>query len=215
MGRVEEVSGIEPKARAPDPRTYETEGGAMSLRRITPVFVGVVALVAAALGTARGTPSSGVTAETARGPLVDRPLDVNMKFPGTGKVKLKTRGQIEIANQRIVAAPGASFGWHSHPGPTVVTVLRGTLSLYHAGVEDDDEDADDKDEGEEEEEGNCAQRIDFGPGTSFSNLPPEIHLARNNGTEELVIYAFYFVPKTSPPVALRIDQPLPAPGCPQ
>jgi len=39
-----------------------------------------------------------------------------------------TKGPIEVANQRIVATPGATFGWHSYPGPTIVTVLRGTLT---------------------------------------------------------------------------------------
>jgi quercetin dioxygenase-like cupin family protein len=165
------------------------------LRRITLVLIVVAGLVAAAVGSAIGTPSSGVTAETARGPLVDRPLDVKMRFGQGTQVKLKTKGQIEVAVQRIVAVPGATFGWHSHPGPTIVTVLRGTLTLYHA--ED------------------CMNGIDYPAGTSFSNLPHEFHLARNNGTEELVIYASYFVPLGTPPIPLRIDQALPGATCPQ
>jgi quercetin dioxygenase-like cupin family protein len=167
----------------------------MSLRRITLVSIGVAALLAGAIGTAVGTPSSGVSAETARGPLVDRPLAVNMSFDSATKVKLSTKGEIEVAVQRIVATPGATFGWHHHPGPTLVTVLTGTLTLYHA--ED------------------CTHGIDYGPGTSFSNLPSEVHLARNNGTTDLVVYASYFVPASTPPVPLRIDEPLPAPDCPQ
>jgi hypothetical protein len=76
-------------------------------------------------------------AETARGELIDRPLAVNMGFgPGT-RVKLKTKSQIEVAVQRIVAESGATFGWHTHPGPTIVTVHTGTLTLYHADHERD------------------------------------------------------------------------------
>jgi hypothetical protein len=60
----------------------------------------------------------------------------------------------------------------------------------------------------------CTHGIDYATGTSFSNLPHEIHLARNEGTDELVIYASYFVPVKVPPVALRIDQPSPGPECP-
>ena len=169
------------------------KGGLMGRRSIL-ILVGLTAVPAFLIGNALATPSMDVTAETARGPLVDRPLAVNWKFePGT-RVKLQTKGSIEIANQRIVAAPGATFGWHSHPGPTIVTILRGTMSFYHA--ED------------------CTEEIEFGPGTSFSNLPDEIHLARNEGTEELVAFASYFVPARTPPVALRIDQPSPGPGCP-
>ena len=165
------------------------------LRRTTLVLIMLAGLLGAVVGRAVGTPPSGVSAETARGPLVDRPLDVNMKFDNGGKVHLKTKGPVEVAVQRIVAIPGATFGWHSHPGPTLVTILSGTLTLYH--YED------------------CANGIDYGPGTSFSNLPWEFHLARNNGATDLVVYASYFVPLESPPVALRIDQPSPGDDCPQ
>jgi quercetin dioxygenase-like cupin family protein len=143
-----------------------------------------------------GTPSSLLTVETARGPLVDRPLDVSIEFENGTKseVELKTKGPIEVLVQRIVADPGETFGWHSHPGPTIVTVSSGTLTLYHA--ED------------------CTKGIAYTAGQSFSNLPHEIHLAKNEGEGDLVIFASYFVPLKTPPVGLRIDQPSPGPGCP-
>jgi quercetin dioxygenase-like cupin family protein len=168
------------------------------LRRTILAVAIVGILMAVAVGTALGTPASSpttpptLTAETARGPLVDRPLDVNWHFGPGSKVKLQTQGPMEQAVQRIVAQPGATFGWHSHPGPTIVTVLRGTLTFYHA--ED------------------CTEGIPYGPGTSFSNLPDEIHLARNEGSTELVVFATYFVPVGTGP--LRIDQPSPGPDCP-
>jgi quercetin dioxygenase-like cupin family protein len=164
------------------------------LRKSILIIVALAALFGLVVGRSLATPPEGVTAETARGPLVDRPLDVNMKFDAGTKVKLQTKGAIEVAVQRIVAVPGATFGWHSHPGPTIVTVLSGTLTFYHA--ED------------------CTVGIDYGPGTSFSNLPSEIHLARNEGTTDLVIFASYFVPVRAPAVELRIDQPSPGPECP-
>jgi len=166
------------------------------LRRTALVLASLALVGSALVGAALATPPSGVTAETARGELVDRPLDVDMSFDATGKtrIELESEGRIEVAVQRIVAVPGATFGWHSHPGPTIVTVLKGTLTLYH------DED--------------CTHGIPYKTGTSFSNLPHEIHLARNEGTEELVVFASYFVPVKTPPVALRIDQPSPGPECP-
>jgi len=167
----------------------------MSLRRITPILIGIVALVAGLFGSAAGTPSSGVTAETARGPLVDRELDVNMNFDPATKLKISTKGDLEVAVQRVVAAPGASFGWHTHPGLTTVTIASGTLTLYHAE--------------------HCTHGIDYSAGQSFSNVSHEVHLAKNNGTTDLVLYAWYLVPAKTPPLALRIDQPLPAAGCPQ
>src|SRR5437899_824207 len=153
------------------------------LRRFALIIVALAALFGLVVGRSVATPPHGVTAETARGPLVDRPLDANMKFdPGT-RVRLKTTGEFEVAFQRVVAVPGATFGWHSHPGPTIVTVLSGTLTLYLAS--------------------DCTHGTNYGPGTSFSNLPPEIHLARNEGATDLVTYATYFVPVSTPPVVLR------------
>lgn len=165
------------------------------LRRTALAILMVGGLLAVAVGTALGTASSGVTAETASGPLVDRPLDVSMEFgnrTNKSEVELKTKGQIVVAVQRIVAAPGGTFGWHSHPGPTIVTVKTGTLTLYHA------------------EE--CTEGIEYDTGESFSNLPHEIHLARNEGDTELVIFASYFVPVGT--TSLRIDQPSPGGECP-
>lgn len=167
----------------------------MIRRTVLLAIVGLVALGVALIGSALATPVISATAETARGPLVDRPLDVNWHFGPENKVKLQTQGAIEIAAQRIVIAPGGTLGWHSHPGPTVVTILRGTMSFYHAE--------------------HCTEEIEYTPGDSFSNLPDEIHMARNEGSEELVVYASYFVPAQTPPVALRIDQPSPGSGCPQ
>ena len=170
----------------------------MIRRTVLVAMVGLVALGVALIGNALATPASlppTVTAETARGPLVDRPLDVNWKFAPETKVKLQTQGPIEVAYQRVVVQPGGTLGWHSHPGPTLVTILRGTMSFYHS--ED------------------CTMEIEYRAGQSFSNLPDEIHMARNEGTEDLVIFASYFVPVQTPPIALRIDQPSPGPGCPQ
>jgi quercetin dioxygenase-like cupin family protein len=147
------------------------------------------------VGSALATPVINATAETARGPLVDRPLAVNWKFAPGNRVKLQTKGDVEIAFQRIVIQPGGTLGWHSHPGPTVVTVRAGTLSFYHAEA--------------------CTQEIEYATGQSFSNMPDEIHLAKNEGAQEVVLFAVYFVRLNTPPLALRIDQPSPGPGCPQ
>jgi quercetin dioxygenase-like cupin family protein len=165
------------------------------MRRRMMVLVAAGAVLGLIGGAALATPVMNATAETARGPLVDRPLKVNWKFAPGNSVKLQTKGDVEVAFQRIAIAPGGTLGWHSHPGPTVVTVRAGTLSFYHAEA--------------------CTEEIEYATGQSFSNLPDEIHLARNEGTTEVVLFAVYFVPLETPPVGLRIDQPSPGAGCPQ
>ena len=170
-----------------------------SRRKKRAMLLGTVLLVAVGAiliaGVALATPPSGATAETARGPLVDRPLKVNWHFAPGVKVKLQTQGPIEVAYQRITIAPGGTLGWHSHPGPTVVTVFQGTLSFYHAE--------------------HCTQEIEYATGQSFSNLPDEIHMARNEGTQPVVVFASYYLQQNAPPTPLRIDQPSPGAGCPQ
>lgn len=154
------------------------------------LFIGAGALLITA---AVATPSSGVAAETARGTL-DHPLNLNTKFANGARAKIQTKGDIEVITQRVVAQPGATFGWHSHPGENVNVVLQGVLTLYH------DE--------------HCTEGINYGPGTSFSTSPDQIHLAKNLGDVELILFATYFAPKTTPPQPVRIDRPAPAAGCP-
>lgn len=158
--------------------------------------IGLAMLALLVAGSASATPVIGsIVAENARGGLVDE-LNVNTRYDNGAKVRLKTQGAIEIITQRIEAAPGSSFGWHSHPGENVNVVKQGTLTLYH------DE--------------HCTEGMEFGPGTSFATHPSEIHLAHNeSATEPLVFFATYFAPQTSPLLPIRVDQPSPGPGCPE
>ena len=154
----------------------------------------VVAVIGVGLfvGTALGTPASGVSAETARAPLGE--LKFHSKFANDAKVRLHTKGDVEVITQRIVAEPGATFGWHSHPGDNISVVLRGAITLYHDEA--------------------CTQGITYGPGSAFTTHPGQVHLARNEGTEQLVLYATYLAPRTSHPLPARIDEPSPGADCP-
>ena len=158
---------------------------------LTIVAVGIAA------GVAIATPASPppvLVADTARGTIAGN-LNLQTDFGNGSLAKVKTRGPMEFAVQRIVAQPGATFGWHRHPAENINVVQSGTLTFYH------DE--------------NCTAGINYGPGAVFSSSPEQIHLARNNGTTDVVFFATYYVPKTSPAKALRLDAPSPALGCPQ
>jgi quercetin dioxygenase-like cupin family protein len=152
------------------------------------------ALAAVALATPP-SPAPTLTAETARGTFAEE-LNVNTKLLNDAKVRLKTHGPVELVAQRIVAQPGATFGWHHHPGENVNVVVQGTLTLYH------DED--------------CTNGVAYPAGSAFPTHPDEVHLARNlSQAETLILFATYFAPKTTPPTPVRVDEPLPAAGCPQ
>lgn len=160
------------------------------------IFVIALAAGAVLVGAALATPFFGITAETARGDIAT-PLKLKENFANGGSVKLKVTGPMELVVQRLEAAPGASFGWHSHPGENINVIKEGTLTLYH------DE--------------NCTVGINYGPGAVFTTSPDEIHLARNlSATDKVVLFATYFIPKTTPAQPIRIDQPNPNPAvCPQ
>lgn len=159
------------------------------------LILAVVTGVLAVLGTtARGTPSSGVTVQTARGDLAR--LRVYRRFDNRARVQIRTWGAIELVMQRIESAPLGSTGWHSHPGDNVNVVQQGTLTFYH------DED--------------CTVGVPYGPGTTFVTHPDEIHLVRNESTTETVVaFSTQFQPKTTPLTAIRIDAPSPGAGCPE
>jgi len=165
------------------------------LWKIFPAVAGLTVVLAVLASEVLATPpSSTLVVVTARGTFADS-LNVNTKFANDAKVKVSTKGDVELITQRIEAPAGSTFGWHSHPGENFNVMLQGTLTLYH------DE--------------HCSEGINYGTGDAFTTSPDQIHLARNNGSETVIFFATYFAPKTTPPTPVRLDAPLPAPGCPQ
>jgi hypothetical protein len=101
-------------------------------------------------------------------------------------VKFKTKGASDVYVVYNAVAPGGHTGWHSHPGPTVVSVKSGTATEYHA---------DDPGVPEVHAAGTCF--IDDGEGA---------HLVRNEGTTNLELFAFQVLPAGA---TRRIDEPAP------
>ena len=150
-------------------------------------LAGVAALVVAT--TALGTPASGVTSTTlAQGTL--EAIDVHVKN-GDWKAKLDTKGTSDLVVVENRVAPGGHFGWHSHPGPSLVIVKSGTSTLY---------DADDP---------TCTPQV-YPEGSAYVDSGDHTHIARNEGTTELVVIVARLLPKGAPP---RTDQPNPG-NCP-
>lgn len=100
----------------------------------------------------------------------------------------------DSAVQQVTLQPGGSTGWHTHPGPTFVTVAAGEGTLYHAG-----------------HHGCPGTR--YATGTGFFQPTEDIHALRNEGSEPLVVFASYVLPRGTPNSGILIDQPQPA-SCP-
>jgi quercetin dioxygenase-like cupin family protein len=147
--------------------------------RIT-IFVAIIAVALA--GAAVATPPSGVAVATitATGTTTE-PIHV-----ANGGFVLNTRDVAVVNRQTIIAQPGWSSGWHSHPGPTIVIVVRGTLSRYH---------------------GDCT-RTESSAGQAFVEGDRHAGVVRNESAGEVELQVTYVTPRGAP---LRIDEA--NPGC--
>ena len=148
------------------------------------------AFVACALGafatqTARATPPSGFTATNIVGPVGLDEIHTLIEAPGYGAM-IKTRGQSDVYVTHIKIVPGGHGGWHSHPGPSIITVKSGTASFYD-------------------------ECDDFTPqayaaGTGFVEDAACVHLLANEGNVDLEVVVVQIVPRGAP---RRIDEPAP------
>jgi quercetin dioxygenase-like cupin family protein len=107
------------------------------------------------------------------------------------KARIKTKGATDVHMLQNTIVPGGTFGWHSHPGPSLVIVKAGTATFY---------DADDP---------ACAPHI-VPTGSGFIDNGQDTHVVRNEGTADLVTEVVSLVPAG---FARRIDEPAPG-NCP-
>ncbi|MEU3689061.1 cupin domain-containing protein [Streptomyces narbonensis] len=105
-----------------------------------------------------------------------------------GKLKIKPpKGDTEVVVRTITIAPGGSTGWHHHPGQLVAVVQAGTLSR----TLDD-----------------CSVEVTPAGGAFVEpSGGKHVHIGRNLGTEPVVLYVTYLLPKGAP---LSVDEPAPA-----
>lgn len=144
------------------------------------------------VGVALATPGLNVTSAAvhARGTLGE---DQNVL--SKSGVHVKTKGSVDVVNQQVVIAGNGHTGWHSHPGPVLVTVKSGSVRLIYA----DDE--------------TCTGTV-YEAGDSFIDRGDAVvHIARNlSTTSNLELWATYFVPG-DPGIPFRLDEPAAPSSC--
>jgi|SRR5581483_719658 len=122
-------------------------------------------------------------ATAAAPPIFAKPIAV-------GKMRATTiRAQTGAAVlDAITIQPGGNFGWHEHGAPVAVVVTGGTLTVFDPAVQ------------------GC-RPFKVSKGQSFVEPANHIHLARNDGTTKVTLYAFYMgiakpsqanIPETEP-----------------
>ena len=178
------------------PALRESEG-TMSKVKLTVVSATTLALLALAtlvILPARATPQSGVSSVTIAHGTFDE-IDVFAKTDldlgnrtDYWKAMINTKGASHLYVLQNTVAPGGSFGWHSHTGPSLVIVMSGTATEY------------------EGDDPTCTPRV-HPAGTTFVD-PGEAsgHLVRNDGNVNLVVTVVRFVPEG---VVQRLDSPNP------
>ena len=148
--------------------------------------IGAAALGALTIaGIVLATPASMVTTTSiATGTLA--PVNLNIRT-GDWKLDLRTKGDSDVIMTESVVAPGGSFGWHSHPGPSFSVVKSGTLTFYRG------------------DDPTCTPQI-YHAGDVLIDPGNAVHIGRNEGSVNLVLEVTRLVPHG---VAARIDEPNP------
>jgi quercetin dioxygenase-like cupin family protein len=170
----------------------------LNRRRVVAATAAVIALVATALAVvpALATPPSHDVITNTIG--VGRFADIDTKVktdidPGPGtefwRARIKTKRSSDLYVLENTIPPGETFGWHSHPGPSLVIVKSGTATFYLAA------------------DPTCTPHM-VPAGSGFVDQGHDVHVVRNEGSVDLVTVVVSLVPAG---FARRIDEP--SPGC--
>ena len=149
-----------------------------------------VPLVAAAsAGASSSSATTGTSAATAPPPVVELLSRGSVAKPFEAEahgIELEAERPIDVAVAHLTFAPGASTGWHTHPGPTAVTITTGELTVTDR---------------------HCDTRT-FEAGDTFVEEGPPRHMAVNSADATTETIVTFFVPRGA---ALTI--PAAAPRC--
>jgi quercetin dioxygenase-like cupin family protein len=165
-----------------------------SLRAPRPIFHVLVAstavVILATAGVAMATPGSGIATTNISVGLFET-IDVKTHV-GQHKVKIDTKGPSDVYVVSNVIAPNGHTGWHTHPGPSLITVKAGAVTAY------------------EGDDPTCSPTV-YTAGQGFVDPGDgHVHILRNEGSVAAETIAVQLLPQGA---VRRID--VPAPGtCP-
>ena len=146
------------------------------------VIIGLAAILGLFVGSALAAPPSPIASLLARGTVGS--LDAEHQG-----VEVERERSADHVVAKVTFPPGSKVDWHKHPGVVLVTVASGRVQHIEA---------------------NC-ERETFETGETFVE-DGNVHLVRNRGTKEAVVYATWILPTRTPSDGLTI--PVDAPeGC--
>jgi quercetin dioxygenase-like cupin family protein len=147
------------------------------LRQVAAIVL--VSSVALAGTVVLASPGTGITSEI----LVTGDLNEEVNY-NHDRVKLQTKGRIDVRVQKLTFAAGSRTGWHHHPAVVIVSVASGSVTIT---------------------DGNCGSKT-YGPGLPAGSVFVEGHDSpmEASSTTGGVVYATYVAPDATPPV-FRIE----------
>jgi quercetin dioxygenase-like cupin family protein len=167
------------------------------------LVIAMLGVVSYGASSVLATPPSGTTF-TLLAPVAQfGEIDADARS-GDWTAKIKTKGLSDLHLTEVTIQPGGNGGWHSHPGPSFVTVKSGTATAY---------------EGPSEPQ--AGRRVSRARDTTCTPLvlqtgsglfepAGDVHIVRNEGSEPLVLVVIQLLPSGAP---RRIDEPAPG-NCP-
>jgi quercetin dioxygenase-like cupin family protein len=133
--------------------------------------------------SAFATPIIGVNSTSLAIGTFDSGLEANSKTDNF-EVELRATGPTDVYLLQNTIAPGGTYGWHSHPGPSIVVVQSGELTLYRA------------------DDPTCTPQV-YTAGSGFVDQGGDVHVVRNEGSVDAVVYVTSIIPKSA---GRRIDE---------
>ena len=101
--------------------------------KIAVAFVVVLAGVAVYVGEVRATPATGQSTTILAKSLFDElKIDAHTIPANIWQAAIRTHGQSDVYVVDNKFVPGGATGWHSHPGPSLIFVVAGTITNVEA-----------------------------------------------------------------------------------
>jgi quercetin dioxygenase-like cupin family protein len=157
------------------------------MRKLLGLAAGVVLLASLVIAPqALATPAVGVTSKTLATGHLPAVSALTQNGPWQALLWTNTDSTLTVTENDV--APGGTFGWHEHPGPSLVVVESGTLTFY---------DGDDP---------NCAPTVESA-GDAFVDPGEHVHMGINTGSDPAVVLVTRLVPADAASARIDADAP--------
>jgi hypothetical protein len=159
-------------------------GDCMNIRKSRLAYAALAGIVAAGVGVGQVQATPSTVTSTVLAQSVIKPIAVW----GHGKTAagrpwaalLATYGMTDgyVVDNKF--GRGQSTGWHMHPGPSLIFVVKGTVTNYESGVRD------------------CEGKSYSAGSTLVDAGGTDVHMLRNNGRVPAETIAVQFIPSGQP-----------------